>query len=110
MPCRAGLIQFDIAADGRAKRITVLSSEPKGVFGKSSSELVSTQEFEVPGGWAGTELSKHHYTLSIIYSFTPCASPTSRGGIEGYPADGAATITVQKLAALPRSQAMPALI
>jgi TonB family protein len=91
------LVQFDISAEGRAKNITVVSSEPHGVFDKTASEMVGAWAFDLPADWAGSDASRHHYTLSVIYHLGACPSATSCDGIEAYPSDTQMAVTLQLL-------------
>jgi TonB family protein len=89
------LVQFDISADGRAKGVTVVSSEPLGVFDKSASGIVSAWAFDLPPDWSGSEASKHHFTLSVIYHLGACPSVSTCDGIEAYPSDAQMAVTLQ---------------
>jgi TonB family protein len=93
------LVQFDISAEGRATNITVVSSEPHRVFDKTASEMVGAWAFDLPADWAGSDASRHHYTLSVIYHLGACPSASSCDGIEAYPSDTQMAVTLQ----LPRN-------
>jgi outer membrane biosynthesis protein TonB len=70
------IIGFDIAANGRATIIALISSDDK-IFEQPSMELLKSATFELPKGNDGQDIHEARYRLGLVFSLPPSAWMTS---------------------------------
>lgn len=64
------VIGFDIAANGRATNIALISSDDK-VFEQPSMELLKSATFELPKGTDGQDIHEARYRLGLVFCLPP---------------------------------------
>ena len=64
------IIGFDIAADGRATNIALISSDGK-IFEQPSMELLKSATFELPKGNDGQDIHEARYRLGLVFCLPP---------------------------------------
>ena len=66
------LLEFGVSRKNKIEGITIIDSEPQGMFDSAAKKTLNAVKFTVPSDWENSGGSLHRFTLSIVFRLTPC--------------------------------------
>jgi protein TonB len=66
------LLEFTVSARNRVDDVTVVDSEPQGMFDTAARKTLNAIRFTVPKDWAESGSVLHRFTLSVVFKVSPC--------------------------------------
>jgi len=66
------LVEFTITRRSKIEDVTVIDSQPQGIFDSAAKKTLGAVKFTVPKDWEDTGGVTHRFTLSIVFKLSPC--------------------------------------
>lgn len=66
------LLEFSITHRNHVDDVTVLDSEPQGIFDSAARKALDAVKFKVPKNWEDSGAEQHRFTLSFVFRIYPC--------------------------------------
>jgi len=66
------LLEFTISSRNKIDDVTVVDSEPQGMFDAAARKTLNSVHFTVPKDWAESGAALHRFTLSVVFKVSPC--------------------------------------
>jgi len=66
------LLEFNISRHNRIEDITIIDSDPQGMFDTAAKRTLGSVRFSVPKDWEDSGGVLHRFNLSIVFKVTPC--------------------------------------
>ncbi|HEX2585083.1 MAG TPA: energy transducer TonB [Steroidobacteraceae bacterium] len=66
------LLEFTITRRGKIDDVTVVDSEPQGMFDTAAKKTLGAIKFTPPKDWEDTGGALHRFTMSVVFKLTRC--------------------------------------
>jgi len=66
------LLEFNITRKSKIEDVSVIDSQPEGIFDSAAKKTLNAVKFTVPKDWEDIGGALHRFTLSIVFKLSPC--------------------------------------